>query len=337
MNNYKRIILCGPAAAGKDWSRQILQNLGYTYAPSFTSRPIRIGEVEGKDYFYRSKEEIEDMIHRDLFYEYIKFGDYYYGTTKTQIDVCNLFIMTPGGISMLKEKDRKESYIVYLNPSEDTRRKRLNDRVDFSKNQKRIELDKIEFEKFYDFDISLSDANMMREQLEKIHLKIKQRKILYVDMDGVIADFDGMIKTYCPELETSDQYSNYEERSDKVDEIMEANPRSFLKIKPIEHSIDLVKKLSEYYEVLFLSTPMWNIPESYMDKRLWLKLHFGDWANKRLVLTHRKDLNIGDYLIDDRLRNGAAEFTGKHIHLTSEEFPTWVEVYNFLISEWINQ
>lgn len=114
---------------------------------------------------------------------------------------------------------------------------------------------------------------------------------------------------------------------------MEANPRSFLKIQPIPDSIAYVKKLAKYFDVYFLSTPMQNIPESYMDKRIWLKLHFGEWANRRLILTHRKDLNIGDYLIDDRLKNGASEFTGKHIHLGSTKYPTWLDVWTYLKAE----
>ena len=46
-------------------------------------------------------------------------------------------------------------------------------------------------------------------------------------------------------------------------------------------------------------------------KRYWLEYWFGETFHKRLVTTHRKDLLVGDYLIDDRLKNGAGEFKGK--------------------------
>jgi hypothetical protein len=36
-----------------------------------------------------------------------------------------------------------------------------------------------------------------------------------------------------------------------------------------------------------------------------------------------KGLLIGDYLIDDRTANGAGEFTGKHIHFATDEYPNW--------------
>ena len=40
-----------------------------------------------------------------------------------------------------------------------------------------------------------------------------KKKILYLDMDGVIADFDLAIKEICPELETSDNFPDYETRT----------------------------------------------------------------------------------------------------------------------------
>ncbi len=67
-------------------------------------------------------------------------------------------------------------------------------------------------------------------------------------------------------------------------------------------------------------------------KRIWIEKHFGLKAKKRLILTHRKDLNIGDYLIDDRLRNGASEFKGEHIHFATEKFPDWECTFEYLES-----
>lgn len=47
---------------------------------------------------------------------------------------------------------------------------------------------------------------------------------------------------------------------------------------------------------------------------------------KRLILTHHKNLNKGDYLIDDRTKNGAGEFEGKLIQFGTEEYPDWKSV-----------
>jgi 5'(3')-deoxyribonucleotidase len=76
---------------------------------------------------------------------------------------------------------------------------------------------------------------------------------------------------------------------------------------------------------------MWEVPESFMDKRKWIERYFGESAKKKLILTHRKDLCIGDYLIDDRIKNGVDKFTGEHIHFATSQFPDWESVLHYLI------
>lgn len=161
-----------------------------------------------------------------------------------------------------------------------------------------------------------------------------KKQILYVDMDGVIADFDHGIKSIFPDLETGINFPEYDKRKDIVDHICETNPDIFHNLKPIDDSIDYVKDLFNYYDLLFLSTPMWNVPNSYIGKRIWLHNHFGELAENKLILTKRKELNIGDYLVDDRLANGAGEFTGYHIHYGTDKFLNWKKVYNFLMEEY---
>ncbi len=157
-----------------------------------------------------------------------------------------------------------------------------------------------------------------------------RKKILYIDMDGVIADFDFGIKEICPELETAENFPNYETRSKKVDEIVANNLDLFHNLPAYKDAIESVNKLFELFDVYFLSSPMWAIPESFIGKRIWIEKHFGEKAKKRLILTHRKDLNIGHFLVDDRLRNGAAEFTGQLIHFATEKYPDWNKTFQYL-------
>lgn len=77
---------------------------------------------------------------------------------------------------------------------------------------------------------------------------------------------------------------------------------------------------------------MWDLPMSYIGKRHWIEKHFGEMAKHRLILTHRKDLNIGDFLADERLVNGAREFKGVHIHFGTERFPNWQITLKYLES-----
>lgn len=76
---------------------------------------------------------------------------------------------------------------------------------------------------------------------------------------------------------------------------------------------------------------MWNLPQSFTGKRIWIGEHFEVIGRKRLILTHRKNLLIGDFLVDDRLKYGAAEFREEHIHFGTEKFPDWEITSEYLI------
>jgi 5'-nucleotidase len=156
------------------------------------------------------------------------------------------------------------------------------------------------------------------------------KKILYIDMDGVIADFDKEIKKYDPTLETSDKFPNWEEREKRVDDIVNSNPTFFVVLEPINGAKENIEKLMDIYDVYFLSTPMSNIPISYVAKKLWIDIHFGEKAKKRLILTHRKDLCFGDFLIDDRVKNGAGQFKGELIPFVYSD-NAWNEIYEYLL------
>lgn len=52
---------------------------------SYTTRTKREGEIHGKDYFFISIKEFKNMINQNIFFEYAKIFDHYYGTKKNQI------------------------------------------------------------------------------------------------------------------------------------------------------------------------------------------------------------------------------------------------------------
>ena len=52
-----------------------------------------------------------------------------------------------------------------------------------------------------------------------------------------------------------------------------------------------------------------------------------------MVITHRKDLCKGDYLIDDRGKNGTSEFEGEWIPFGTDRFPDWQTVLDYLMLE----
>jgi guanylate kinase len=155
--NHKRIVLVGRAASGKDHMRKMLEEKGFKYAVSYTTRPPRTGEVNGKDYFFLSVEEFERMIQNDEFYEYVSFNNWYYGTTKEQFYNDDVFIMTPHGISHVKPQDRKDTFIMFLDMKLGVRQRRLLQRSDADSVERRLAADDKDFTDFKNYDIRITN------------------------------------------------------------------------------------------------------------------------------------------------------------------------------------
>lgn len=147
------------------------------------------------------------------------------------------------------------------------------------------------------------------------------KKIILVDMDGVLVKEPTIehINDALFKLEIERPY-NWPHWSDI--------PGIFKDLEPIDGAIDAYNQLSKDHELYIVSTAAWNNPSSFTDKRLWIEKHL-PVANRRLFLTHNKHMVVGDFLIDDRLVNGAEKFPGKHIHFGQEEFKDWDSVLAF--------
>ena len=131
-----------------------------------------------------------------------------------------------------------------------------------------------------------------------------KKKIVYIDMDGVLVDFGKAIEDWFishPHLK-----ERYKDNPDHIQGLFRNPP-------PMEGAIEAVKKLHESgkYELFIATSAPWGNPMSLSDKRFWVEDYFGELFHKKVFTTHRKDLLVGDYLIDDRLKNGAGEFSGE--------------------------
>ena len=153
----------------------------------------------------------------------------------------------------------------------------------------------------------------------------KTKKILYVDMDNVLVDFPHGI-----ECLTEEEQETYKDNYDECPDI-------FSKMRPMPGAIDCYKELAEKFDTYILSTSPWNNPSAWRHKLEWVQKHLGsskeEPAYKRLILTHHKNLNKGDFLIDDRPNNGACDFEGEFVLFGSPEFPDWETVKNYLLTK----
>lgn len=144
------------------------------------------------------------------------------------------------------------------------------------------------------------------------------KKIVYVDMDNVLVDFRSALP-FVP-AQVRREYDGH------LDDV----PGIYSLMRPIPGAVVAFTELASLFDAYVLSTSPWDNPTAWSDKLNWVKTFLGKPAYKRLILTHHKDLNRGDFLIDDRKKHGAGDFQGEHIHFGMERFPDWPAVMTYL-------
>lgn len=128
------IVLSGPSGVGKGTVRQeIFKDTSnpFTYSISMTTRQPRPGEVDGRDYYFRSKAEFEDLILRGEMLEYAEYVGNYYGTPLAYVNEMllagkDVFLeIEVQGALQIREKV-PEAVLIFLAPPDlETLRNRL--------------------------------------------------------------------------------------------------------------------------------------------------------------------------------------------------------------------
>lgn len=154
-----RIIICGKAASGKDFMKEKFIGRGFKAEVSYTTRPMRDGEEDGKTYHYITDEEFDKMIKNDKFLQWKSFVSWRYGTHKFEWSTKNLFIQTPEGIESLSSEDRSKAFVIYINIPEDIRERRLRERKDSDDVERRLNADREQFDNFTDYDMMIDSPH----------------------------------------------------------------------------------------------------------------------------------------------------------------------------------
>jgi 5'-nucleotidase len=108
---------------------------------------------------------------------------------------------------------------------------------------------------------------------------------VFVDMDGVIVDFDGWMK-----------------RTGLTGDEVKKTPGAYLNMLPIEEGINGVRSLVGMgFEVWLATKPPTGIAFAYADKVSWVYRWLPEFK-RRIIITHDKGLlgDEGDFLVDDR-------------------------------------
>ena len=166
------VILSGVSGAGKDTiKKELIKRMEEVESlPSFTSRNPRVGEEEGIQYHFITKEQFEEKIKNNEFYEYDLHHENYYGTSRKlmndkiqsgKIIVKDIEVNGTENLVKLLKEDTK-IVTIFLKVDKDELRRRLENRGDnLTEEEMQIRLGRLEYEeskiKLYDYVIKNDD------------------------------------------------------------------------------------------------------------------------------------------------------------------------------------
>ena len=171
------VILSGVAGAGKDTiKKELIKRMENVESlPSYTSRAIREGDIEGETYNFVSRAEFEEMIENKEFYEYDIHHNQYYGTSRKllndKIKSGKIIVkdIDVNGTEHLKELLGNDTKVVtiFLRVPKEELKHRLENRIDKPSPQEIIlRLNRFDYE---ESRISLYDYVLKNNDLEKTY------------------------------------------------------------------------------------------------------------------------------------------------------------------------
>lgn len=195
------LIISGPSGCGKSTLlKEVYKDISdYYFSISTTTRAPRVGEENGVDYFFVTKEEFEADINNNDFLEYAKVHDNYYGTSLKPINKALeenklvIFDIDVQGHEIVRKKlDSIVTSVFITTPSLKVLEDRLNSRNTDSTEiiEKRIKNAKGEVEFFQDYDYIIinDDLQIAAKQLVSI-ANITRIKTKLFDKEKIISNW----------------------------------------------------------------------------------------------------------------------------------------------------
>lgn len=196
-------VLSGPSGVGKGTVCNALRkvNKNITYSVSATSRAPRAGEIDGVNYFFKTKEQFEEMIKNDQFLEWAQYVNNYYGTPKKFVmDMLDqgkdvILEIEVQGAMQVKEKYPDGIFIFLAPPDMEELHQRIRNRgtEDDEVIQSRMKKAREEIEMMvnYDYVVINDEVDLAVKRIEAIviaeHCKqernyLRYKKILQKEM-----------------------------------------------------------------------------------------------------------------------------------------------------------
>ncbi len=159
MSNYELVVLCGKSGAGKNYLLQKIKEYykdKLNYIISDTTRPPRMGEVNGIDYNFISSEEFYNSKYIEKTSYETEEGVWYYGTSKQSLDPyrINIGIFNLEGVDNLYKNDNLRLHLFYISADDRTRLLRQMNREkypDYKEICRRFLADEKDFKNLYKY------------------------------------------------------------------------------------------------------------------------------------------------------------------------------------------
>ncbi|MCM3321763.1 guanylate kinase [Cytobacillus kochii] len=177
------IVLSGPSGVGKGTVRKEIfsqPDTAFEYSISMTTRKPRQGEVDGVDYFFKSREEFETLIEQDKLLEYAEFVGNYYGTPvdyvkQTLNEGKDVFLeIEVQGAKQVREKFPDGLFIFLVPPSLSELKNRIVTRgtetEDIINNRLSAAKEEIEMMKLYDYVVENDQVENACDRINAIVL-----------------------------------------------------------------------------------------------------------------------------------------------------------------------
>lgn len=168
------LALIGKSGSGKTTIEDtLIREHGFKRAISHTSREKRVNDVEGVNYYFVSKAEMERLWETGELVERVDYLDNIYGFVESECKPDRVVAVLPDGLKQLNRRKDLNIFSVYLDVSYDVRKERMSGRGDSDENvEKRLKNDDEVFagvESIVDLVINNDDKTI--EEIVNIILK----------------------------------------------------------------------------------------------------------------------------------------------------------------------
>lgn len=175
------IVLSGPSGVGKGTVRKAIfdsEGNEFEYSISMTTRQMRTGEKEGVDYFFRSRDEFEELIESGKMLEYAEYVGNYYGTPLDYVNQTldagkDVFLeIEVQGALKVKEQVPDGVFIFLTPPDFDELKSRIVNRGtdDMSVIEERMKVarEEVEMMRHYDYAVVNDKVVLAVDRIKKI-------------------------------------------------------------------------------------------------------------------------------------------------------------------------